>query len=129
MVAGMSERDVALNFLSRLERGELDGAMKLFAEGAELWVPGHATLTASQMRDFLGLSLERLRRNSLKLVPVGTTSEGERVAVEARGNAMLANGEPYENRYHFLFIVRGERIHSFSVYAASELAVTAAWSQ
>ena len=117
-----------MSFVSRLERGDIDEAVKLFADDAQMWVPGHATLTTSQMHDFLTLSLERLKRGSLKLVPVGTTSEGERVAVEARGSAVLTNGERYENRYHFLFIVRAGRIHAFSVYAASELAVTTAWS-
>jgi hypothetical protein len=124
----MQERNVALNFLSRLERGEIDEAIELFADGAQMWVPGHTALTGSQMHDFLTLSLERMKPSSLKLVPTGTTSEGERVAVEAHGTAMLKNGGKYENRYHFLFVVRDGRIQSFSVYAASDLAVTTSWS-
>jgi ketosteroid isomerase-like protein len=124
----MQERDIALAFLSRLERGEIDEAIKLFADNAEGWVPGHATFTPSQLHDFLALSLERMQPGSLKLVPVGTTTEGERVAIEARSSAMLTNAERYENRYHFLFIVRAGRIQSLSVYAASDLAVTTAWS-
>ena len=41
---------------------------------------------------------------------VATTAEGERVAVESRGNFEFADGRTYRNQYHHLFTVRGDQV-------------------
>ena len=38
------------------------------------------------------------------------TAEGDRVAVEVESQGRLADGSPYRNRYHNLFVFRGEKV-------------------
>jgi ketosteroid isomerase-like protein len=125
----MSEeaREVALRLLSHLERRELDDVLALCALDAEIWLPGHPTFSRQQFHDFLSVSLERLAPDTFVLKPFGTTAEGERVAVEAHSSGELKTGGRYENRYHFLFVVRGGKVQSLDVYATSGFAVTASW--
>jgi ketosteroid isomerase-like protein len=60
-----------------------------------------------------------------KIHVIGTTAEGERVAVEARGEGRLANGRPYENTYHFLFVFRDALIHEVKEYHGTKYALEA----
>jgi ketosteroid isomerase-like protein len=122
------ERELGLRFLAHVSRCELQELGALFASDAEIWMPGHPTFTASQFCDLLALSFERMVSNSFAMTPIGTTAEGERVAIEANSTATLKSGGQYENRYHFLFIVREGKVRSLAVYAASDFAVTAAWT-
>ncbi len=121
-------RNVALNFIGFLERGEILPAMTLVAEDVAVWAPGHPDMTKAQLREFLDLALGRFVTGSLSLKPVGTTAEGDRVAVEAESSVQLKAGGQYGNRYHFLFVVRDGKIRALNIYAGSGLAVDSAWS-
>jgi uncharacterized protein len=90
--------------------------------------PGHSEMSKSQLREFLEFAFERIVMGSLRLTPIGTTAEGERVAVEAQSSALLKAGGRYTNRYHFLFIVRDGKIRALNIYATNGLAVDAAWA-
>jgi uncharacterized protein len=51
------------------------------------------------------------------LVPLTSTAEDDRVALEARSSAVnAANGRVYENRYHHLFTCRDGRIVEMREY-------------
>ena len=52
----------------------------------------------------------------LRVTPTGLTAEGDRVAVEAESFAKMKNGKTYQNKYHFLFIVRDGKIQSVKEY-------------
>jgi uncharacterized protein len=121
-------RNVALNFLGYLERAEVAPAMMLIADDVAVWAPGHPDMTKAQLREFLDLALERFTAGSLNLKPIGTTAEGDRVAIEAESSVLLKAGGKYTNRYHFLFIVRDGKIHALNIYAGSGLAVDSAWT-
>ncbi len=121
-------RNVALNFIGFLERGEILPAMTLVAEDVAVWAPGHPEMTKAQLREFLDLALGRFVTGSLSLKPIGTTAEGDRVAVEAESSVQLKAGGQYGNRYHFLFVVRDGKIRALNIYAGSGLAVDSAWS-
>jgi uncharacterized protein len=123
------ERELALRFLAHVERCELSEMMSLCAADADIWMPGHPNFTAPLFRDLLALSFERMVEKSFTLQPIGTTAEGERVAIEANSTAILkSGGGRYQNRYHFLFIIRDGKVASLAVYAASDFAVAAAWT-
>jgi ketosteroid isomerase-like protein len=121
-------RNVALTFLGHLERGEVAAAMMLVADDVAVWAPGHPGMTKPQLHEFLSLALERFIVGSLTLKPIGTTAEGDRVAIEAESSVRLKTGGEYTNRYHFLFIVRDGRIRAFNIYSSSGLAVDASWT-
>ena len=47
---------------------------------------------------------------------LGTTAEGERVAVESRGNFEFDDGRAYRNSYHHLFIVSDGQVRAVREY-------------
>ena len=55
------------------------------------------------------------------------TAEGDRVAVEAEGNAVTAEGTPYCNQYCFVFTVRDGKIVHVNEYFCSKLADEVLW--
>jgi uncharacterized protein len=121
-------RNVALTFISHLERGEVGAALMLVSDQVTVWAPGHSDMSKAQLREFFELALERFVVDSLTMKPIGTTAEGDRVAVEAESSVLLKTGGRYENRYHFLFIVRDGKIRTLNIYTSSGLAVDSAWT-
>jgi ketosteroid isomerase-like protein len=51
-----------------------------------------------------------------ELTVVGSTVEGDRVALETENFRMHANGVEYRNTYHFLMVFRGDRICQVKEY-------------
>ena len=45
-----------------------------------------------------------------------TTVEGDRVAVEAVSDGVHVSGKRYQNRYHFLVVVRDGKVHGLKEY-------------
>jgi ketosteroid isomerase-like protein len=57
------------------------------------------------------------KAGALPITPTGLVNEGSLVACEARSSAELHDGRTYDNEYHFLFTVEGERIASVREYS------------
>ena len=55
------------------------------------------------------------------------TAEGDRVAVEWEGNAVLANGKAYANQYLMLFTFRDGKICQVNEYFDTKLADEVMW--
>jgi ketosteroid isomerase-like protein len=53
---------------------------------------------------------------ALKVTPTGVTAEGDRVALEAESYAKMKNTKTYQNKYHFLFVVRNGKIQQVKEY-------------
>jgi len=50
------------------------------------------------------------------------TAEDDRVAVEVSGESIHASGKPYNNKYHFLLIIRDGKIIQLKEYMDTQLA-------
>jgi ketosteroid isomerase-like protein len=107
--------DVALAYLDRLARSDVEGALALVAEDATFMDPDGSIIGKDAVRArFAGLAA--LLAGPFEQEIVGTTTEGSRVAIEATGSARLANGKTYRNLYHFLFEIADGRIVRFKEY-------------
>jgi len=95
-----ANRATALRFVERLGRGELDDA--LLADDPHWWVPGLGTVGREPFEGFVK-RFHSLCAAPAEMTIVGVTAEGDRVAIEARCEALLADGSRYDNTYHFLF--------------------------
>lgn len=117
-----SNRDIALRFLAHCFRGEMESALQMLAEDATWWVPGNAEkIKVCGWRDLPRIRrlLDNVRRGWPEGMEVrfeGVTAEGERVAVEAESRARMADGRDYQNRYHYLLIVRSGRVAQVREY-------------
>lgn len=63
-----------------------------------------------------------IEEGSETLKIIGTTSENDRVAVEAETRAKLKTGKEYFNQYHYLFSIDGDKISSVRSYFDTGLA-------
>jgi uncharacterized protein len=69
-----------------------------------------------------------------QLVPEGlrftihsVTGEGDRVVVEAHGNAVTSDGTPYRNQYCWVFTIEGDKIKRVHEYFCTKLADDVLW--
>ncbi len=111
----MSKLPLALRFLDLLNGGQIEEALGCLAQDFQFTDPGGATKTRDELATFFA-GIGQVFAGPYEQRIVGTTSEGDRVAIEAEGKARLVNGRTYMNRYHFLFEFRGELIQSWREY-------------
>lgn len=122
----MSTRDprtVVLAFIEAINRNDVPAALEYLAEDATWWLPpalpgvgGTHRGRDAILRDFMVPVAALFQPGSLRIEPVGTTVEGERVAVEWVARARSTADAPYENHYHVLFEVRDGRILAVREY-------------
>ena len=60
--------------------------------------------------------------NGISFNITGITAEDERVAVEISGEAIHASGHEYNNKYHFLLIIKDGKILELKEYMDTQLA-------
>lgn len=101
-------------FLADFTRGDVDALAGHLADDATWWVAGSLkglSGTSDKKTWTAGIAgLSAGFPGGLRLTPLAFTAEGDRVAVEAESYGELANGRVYDNRYHFLFVVRDGKI-------------------
>jgi len=120
-----ANRQTVLKYLKLMHERNEPFADELISEDCRWWAPGVGVMDKAQFSALVE-NLRPVMPNLPKLHILGTTAEGDRVAVEAKGEGVLANGKPYENIYHFLILLRDGRIcmvqeHCDSKYAADLL--------
>lgn len=106
---------IVRRYSDRIAAGDIDGALALASDSAVFQGPEGARLDKTGLRT-LFTAMKPLMPNPLEIVIVGTTSQGNRVAVEATAKTLLANGKTYENIYHFLYEVDGGKIVAVREY-------------
>lgn len=86
----------------------------IVAPDASWWVLGVGTLDLDtligQLKAMLGTA--RIAETTI----IGTTAEGDRVAVESRGNFEFEDGRTYRNSYHHLFELHDGRVTAIREY-------------
>jgi ketosteroid isomerase-like protein len=117
-----TNKQIALDFLGHAFDGRMAQALELLASDATWWVLGNPDrIRVSGTRDMARITkfvqnVRKLFPNGMEVQFEGVTAEGERVAVEAVSQAVMADGRPYSNRYHFLVQVREGRVQAVREY-------------
>lgn len=107
-------RATVLRLMEALNVCDADTIRSIMPADADWWVLGIGTLD----RDTVITQLEQLL-GSAKVAEthiLGTTAEGDRVAVESRGNFEFADGRVYRNSYHHLFTLRDGQVAGVREY-------------
>jgi len=108
-----------LGFFEDLSAGKGEAVLGAMADSATWWIQGNfplsGTKTKAQFAELIGQLGSKID-GGLRVTPTGLTAEGDRVAVEAESFAKMTNGKTYQNKYHFLFIVRDGKIQSVKEY-------------
>lgn len=113
---GLAERnrDLVMRLIPALDRGDVGTIREIIAPDASWWVLGVGTLDRETVIGQLQAMLGDAR--VAETTVIGSTAEGERVAVEMRGNFEFADGRVYRNSYHHLFTVRDGKVVSVREY-------------
>jgi ketosteroid isomerase-like protein len=103
-----NNRALVLRLMKAMDKCDADTIREIIAPDATWWVLGVGTLDRETLIAQLGALFGGAR--VAETLIVGTTAEGERVAVEAKGNFEFADGRVYRNDYHQLYKVRDGRV-------------------
>tara|TARA_Y100001970_G_scaffold289012_1_gene418074 strand:- start:1303 stop:1725 length:423 start_codon:yes stop_codon:yes gene_type:complete len=98
-------------------------ALSMLDESATWWVAGNTKLSGKyNKQDFSDLlsGVSGQAPNGIKVTPSSMTAEENRVSMEADSYAELTNGKTYKNEYHFLFTIKGNKIHTVKEYLDTE---------
>lgn len=112
-------KKVVLGLFENMSAGNGPAVLGALADSATWWVLGNfplsGTKTKAQFAELIG-GLGSQVDGALRVTPTGVTAEGDRVAVEAESHAKMKNGKTYQNKYHFLFVVRDGKIQQVKEY-------------
>jgi uncharacterized protein len=90
-----------------------DEMLALMTDDVDWWVAGVPTNGGQLSKREFPSMIEIMREHSggaMALVPTGWTIDGNRVAVEAYSSMKHKSGRSYNNRYHWLFEIRDNKI-------------------
>ena len=101
-------RDLVTRLMAALDKSDIATIRSIMAPDVDWYVSGVGTLDLetllTQLQQMLGVA--KVAQTTI----LATTAEGERVAVESRGNFEFEDGRAYRNHYHHLFTVRGGKV-------------------
>ena len=114
MVRSASESEaIVRRFMETFSAGDVAGVMDQMDLDGTWWVAGTMPISGTYSREEFGQLLSKVSETCdgpIRLVPHAFTIDGDRVAVETESHAQLLNGRVYNNLYHFLFILKDEKI-------------------
>jgi uncharacterized protein len=124
MEATEINRKAVRDFHDIFSTGDIDAILGAMDDSATWWVAGTLPLSGTYdkdgMRKLFTMVAENVKGGAIRLTQTSVTAEGERVATETSSYAELLNGRVYDNRYHFLFIVRDGVIFEVKEYLDTE---------
>ena len=108
-------------FFEALSSGDVVRIGSFLTEDASWWVSGtvegiSGTYNKTQTLGLLAQVSEVYKEGALKITATAMIAEGSKVAAEAESYAELHNGKVYNNLYHFVFELDGDKISSFKEY-------------
>lgn len=119
-----ANKNVARRYMQAVVDGDIETIEALQHPDCTWWILGHGDLSR---QDFINSVRDGLLTADRRVADiVGLTAEGDRVAVEVRGEMTFPNSV-YRNEYHNLLIVRDGQIVSGKEYMDTR-AVAAAFS-
>lgn len=116
MSSGAAHRRCIEAFFDALNAKDVEGVMACYAPGAMIDVVAPGPFAGRQPASAEGLRAFFRMIPELRFEILGMLVEGDRVAVELASSGRLANGQPYQNRYHDLFELADGRITLFREY-------------
>jgi ketosteroid isomerase-like protein len=109
-------KDVVRKLLAKFGQCDVEGVIDMLTEDSTWWVggkPDQFALAGPRTKEEISAILRGVLGeipNGLEMRLRSMIAEGDTVAAEVESYGELNNGLVYNNEYHFLFNVRGEKI-------------------
>ena len=117
-------KKITKEFFEALSNGS-DKYLDFYTDESIIWTAGNNAIGGTRTKE----EVVSFAQNILSAFPTGITfnikgmtAEDEKVAVEINGEAMHASGATYNNQYHFLLIIKDEKILELKEYMDTQLA-------
>ena len=116
---------VALQFVNALCAGDVATLKTVVTDDVVAILPGTAQISGSRhYAEIMAVcaSFPQLSKSGLNPKILHVTAEADRVSVEWEGNCTLANGQQYNNVYHFLLFLRDGKVCKLKEYLDTKMA-------
>ena len=122
MSESIDPKAIVERFFAIFSTGDVDRIMDALTDDASWWVSGtidgmSGTNSKQQLADLLRAVVPLYKEGALKIWPTSMIAEGNVVAAEAESFAELTGGKVYNNRYHFLVEVDGDKVRRVKEYS------------
>jgi uncharacterized protein len=128
---GMDKNEaVALKFIEAMSCNDAAGVAECFAADGVAVTKGFGNFAGKRGAQTVVAAIESFKTlmpGGLKLTVKTVTARGDRVVIEAVGNAETGEGEPYRNEYCFVITLEDHKIKQVNEYLCSKLADEVLW--
>ena len=117
-------KKITKEFFEALSNGS-DEYLDFYTDESIIWTAGNNAIGGTRTKEEVVSFAQNILAafpTGIKFNITGITAEGDRVAVEIDGEAVHASGETYNNQYHFLLIIKDEKILELKEYMDTQLA-------
>ena len=117
-------KKITRDFFEALSTGS-NKYLDFYTDDSIIWTAGNNSIGGTRTKKEVVTFAENILSafpNGIIFNITGITAENERVAVEISGEAIHASGETYNNKYHFLLIIKDEKILELKEYMDTQLA-------
>jgi ketosteroid isomerase-like protein len=121
---------VALEFIDAMGRNDPERARACMAEDGRAVAMGTTRFAGTRPRETMLAGIESFKQimpEGLRFTIETVTAEGDRVVVEAVGNAVTSDGKPYRNAYCKVFTFADGKIVELREYFCTKLADEVLW--
>ena len=115
-------KNIVIRFFETFSTGNVDTILAGLSDDATWWVSGKiagmsGTNSRQQLGDLLRAVAPMYTHGALRITPSSMIAEGNLVAVEAESFAELTSGKTYNNHYHFLIELDGDKVRRVKEYS------------
>ena len=117
-------KKIAIKFFESLRAGTED-YLNFYTDESVIWTAGDNAIGGTRSKREIAEFAQGILAafpNGITFNIIGITAEDDRVAVEANGSAMHVSGQEYNNKYHFLLIIKDGKIMKLKEYMDTQLA-------
>ena len=114
-----NNKQLVRKLFEEMNTGDIHRYLALLPDDYTHTVPGKSVFAGTKTKAQLTEALQGVGMmfpKGLKMTIKGMIAEGDRVAVEAESYAELADGNVFNNEYHFLFEIRDGKIQAAREY-------------
>lgn len=114
---------IVARFIAMMSAGDTPGLLGLYTEDGRVVTMGNTLISGSFDRAQIAAAAARVFDvfpAGIRFVVHAMTADEDRVAVEAESFARHVSGADYNNKYHFLFRLRGGRVAELKEYCDTE---------
>ncbi len=118
-----ANRKLAIRFIDTIVTGKVDNFDQIVAPDARFFILGRGWIEHDPYMTAVKNTILSASRRDVRVV--GSTAEGERVALELEGRFDFPDGRVYQNSYHHVFIIRDGKIVCVKEYMDTAATIAA----